>query len=89
MDRAEALSLAKKELDSIRQAGYGAAAEHIDTVQQKCVTDDSGHGYDLEVSYLWEDLEHENILVICRVTSKTWFAHERLEASVTLAASAA
>jgi hypothetical protein len=84
MDRAEAYELASRELGLIESGGYGAAAEHIDTAAQKVVSVSSGNSYDVEISYHWKEARHEHILVICTVTSKSWFAHEKLEESLTL-----
>ena len=84
MDKTEARTLARHSLAAIAAEGYGAAAEHVDTVHLGNVTADSGTDYELETSYLWKDKEHEDILVICRVTSKGWFSHEHLEESITL-----
>ena len=84
MDRAEAYELVRNELSIIENAGYGVVAGHIDTVVLKEVSAASGTSYEVELSYLWEDPEREKILVICRVTSKSWFKHEQLEESVIL-----
>lgn len=84
MDLAEAYELALKELRVIENAGYGVASEHIETIFQKDVPAASGTTYEVELTYVWEGAEHEEILVICRVTSKSWFKHEHLEESVTL-----
>jgi len=88
MDRAEAYKLAQDELGEIEEAGYIAASEHIDTIALKEVTSLSGKAYEIELSYLWKESEHEDILVICRVTSKSWFTHQQLEESITLCSDA-
>ncbi|MGB1142093.1 MAG: hypothetical protein ACPG1A_14420 [Halioglobus sp.] len=84
MDKAEARALAQASLATIASDGYGAAAEHVDTVHLDQVTADSGTHYEMETSYLWKGEAHEDILVICRITSKHWFSHEHLEESITL-----
>ena len=84
MDRVEAYELARKELSTIEISGYGVASEHIDTVFHKDVSAVSGTTYDVELTYAWEGSEHEEILVFCVVTSKSWFKHEHLEESITL-----
>ena len=84
MDRVEAHELARSELKKIQNAGYGAAAEHIDTVILKEEAAASGTPYEVELSHLWEGPAQDKILVICRIGSKAWFKHEHLEESVTL-----
>ncbi|MFT4822542.1 MAG: hypothetical protein ACI9J0_000453 [Cryomorphaceae bacterium] len=84
MDRAEAYLLAQNELNATEGAGYGVASEHIDTIVLKDVVAASGITYEVELSYLWKRTEQDQILVICRVTSKNWFQHEQLERSITL-----
>ena len=84
MDRSEARQLAQKELQVIADAGYPSAAEHIETVICKEVCAADGTHYDMELSYHWKGEVHEDILVICTLTSKDWFSHERLEESTTL-----
>lgn len=84
MDRAEAYKIAQDELGVIDEAGYIAALEHIDTVALKDVTSPSGRAYEIELSYLWRGPENEDILVVCRVISKSWFTHQQLEESITL-----
>ena len=89
MDRAEAHEMAQQELKVIEAAGYAIASEHLDTATLKDVTSPAGNGYEIELSYQWKDLEHEEILVICRVSSRKWFTHEHLEESVTLSSESA
>jgi hypothetical protein len=86
MDRAEAYTIARDELASIECAGYGVASEHIDTIVLKDVSANSGSLYEVELSYLWKDQACEEILVICRVTSKKkdWFGHKQVEESIIL-----
>jgi hypothetical protein len=84
MDRVEAHKLAQNALNAIESAGYGVASGHVDTIVQNEVSVESSDTYDIELSYLWEGPEHEEILVICRVTSRRWFQHQLLEASITL-----
>ncbi|MDX1734034.1 MAG: hypothetical protein R3228_06700 [Halioglobus sp.] len=84
MDEEEAQALAQEELSRVEAAGYAVASEHIDTVVLKEVHGASGTGYEIEVSYQWRGGEHEEILVICRVTSKEWFSHRHVEESLHL-----
>lgn len=84
MDRAEAHKLAHDELKKIEQAGYAIATEHVDTAALKVVSSPTGTTYEIELSYHWKDTVHDEILVICRVTSKKWFTHEHIEEAITL-----
>ena len=84
MDKSEAHILAQTELNAIQAAGYGIASQHVETVQLKEVSAASGTHYQVEVSYLWQNANHDSILVICRINSKTWFEHQQLEESITL-----
>jgi hypothetical protein len=84
MNRKEAYKVAHDELLQIEGDGYAIASEHIETTHLKQISGASGSKYDVEISYLWKDQEHEEILVICRVTSKDWFSHEHLEESLVL-----
>jgi hypothetical protein len=88
MDRVEAYKLARDELGKVEEAGFAAASEHIDMISLKDVSAPSGKTFEIELSYLWKDTDQEEILAICRVTSKSWFEHERLEESITLCTSA-
>ena len=85
MDRSEAHELAESELRSIKSAGYALASEHLDTAMLKTVTSAAGATYEIELSYQWKGAEHEEILIICRVTTKKWFTHQYIEDSSTLA----
>ncbi len=86
MDRSQARNLAQNELKVVLDAGYTVASEHIDTSTRREVCDGNGKSYALELSYHWAGEEHDSILVICTVTSKDWFSHQRLEESLTLQA---
>ncbi len=85
MDRTEAQALASKELQRVERDGYGVASEHIEQVILKEITAPGGTDYELELSYLWDDEEHEDILVICRVKARTWFERGHVERSIKLA----
>ena len=84
MNRAEAGELALSELRLVEREGCGCASKHLGTSTRKALTADSGTRYDVELSYHWKGDSHEEILVICTVTSKDWFSHERVEKSLTL-----
>ena len=84
MDRSEAQQLAQTELRAIRDGGYALASEHLDTATLKMVTCATGSVYEVELSYQWKGAEHEEILVICRVSAKKWFTHQYVEESITL-----
>lgn len=84
MDQEEASSLAHFELTAVELAGFGAASERVETIALKNISADSGVPYEVELSYHWRDEECEEIMVICRVTSKAWFRHHRFEQSITL-----
>jgi hypothetical protein len=88
MNRIEAYKLAQNELGKIEEAGYAAAAEHVGTISLKDMSAPNGRTFELELSYHWNDEDQESILVICRVISKSWFEHEKLEESITLYADA-
>ena len=85
MDRSEAHEIADGELKSIKSGGYALASEHLDTAMLKTATSATGATYEIELSYQWKGAEHEEILVICRVTTKKWFTHQYIEESITLA----
>jgi len=84
MDRTEACRISNNELSVIESAGYAIASGHIETAVLKKVTTAGGASYEVELSYHWKEQEHENILVICTVTSKSWFTYDRIEGSITL-----
>jgi len=84
MDRSEAHELADSELRSIKSGGYVLASEHLDTAALKTVVAPTGASYEVELSYQWKDAAHEEILVICRVTTNKWFTHQYVEESITL-----
>jgi hypothetical protein len=85
VNRTDACAVARNELKAIANAGYAVASAHIDTVSLKQVATESGSRFEVELSYLWNDLEHEEILVICRITSpKDWFRHDEVQESITL-----
>jgi hypothetical protein len=85
MNRTDACALARDELRAIAAAGYGVASAHIDTVTLKPVSTASGGSFEVELSYLWNDLEHQEIRVICRITSpKDWFRHDEVQESIIL-----
>lgn len=84
MDRIEAHTVAQGELGNIEEAGYATASEHVGTIALKNISAASGKIYEIELSYHWKDKEQVSILIICRVTSRKWFEHQRLDESVTL-----